>query len=200
VDHDVLEARDGALPLGRQRLDAQLLHQSYAHAAHEHREAQPCEAIVEGLVRHMDAVLVIERAEQVGERFDLRARERGDNREKQPVRCHRPQPFGLPGGTTQVVDVLDGQGTGQGASDFDKLSGRQAGQWQSPLLLVSQPQHEAVVVPCRSPICANLSSRAVAKILRMNASYSLCSPRTMYRILDEAEEVKERRDQVRRPS
>ena len=27
----------------------------------------------------------------------------------------------------------------------------------------------------------------------------LCSPRTMYRILDAAQEVKERRDQVRRP-
>jgi len=28
----------------------------------------------------------------------------------------------------------------------------------------------------------------------------LCSPRTMYRILDAAHEVKERRDQVRRPA
>ena len=28
---------------------------------------------------------------------------------------------------------------------------------------------------------------------------SLCSPRTMYRVLDAAHEVKERRDQVRRP-
>jgi putative transposase len=27
----------------------------------------------------------------------------------------------------------------------------------------------------------------------------LCSPRTMYRVLDDAHEIKERRDQVRRP-
>ena len=34
----------------------------------------------------------------------------------------------------------------------------------------------------------------------LDEGHYLCSPRTMYRILDEAEEVKERRDQVRRPS
>jgi hypothetical protein len=36
--------------------------------------------------------------------------------------------------------------------------------------LVSQPQHEAVVVPCRSPTCANASSRPSVKILPMRAA------------------------------
>lgn len=61
-------------------------------------------------------------------------------------------------------------GTVQGASDFDRLSGRQAEQWQ-PLLLVSQPQREAVVVPSRSAICANSSSQSAIEILCMNAPY-----------------------------
>jgi hypothetical protein len=85
VDHDLLEARHGSLPLGREGLAAQVLHKSHAHAAHEHGEARPREAIVERLVRHVDAVLVVERAEQVRERFDLRTRKRADNREKQPM-------------------------------------------------------------------------------------------------------------------
>jgi hypothetical protein len=127
LDHDVREARDGALPRGRERLDAQLLHESHAHPAHELHEASPREAIAKGLVRHLDPVLVIEGTEQVGERFDLRARERGDHREEQLVRCHRPQPFGLSRGTTEVIDVLDGQGTSQRAPDFDKFRDRQAG-------------------------------------------------------------------------
>jgi hypothetical protein len=82
VDHDVLEPGDGSLPVWRERLDAQLLDQSPAHPAHEHREPQPREAIVERLVRDLHPVLVVEHPEQVGQRFHVRARERGDDREE----------------------------------------------------------------------------------------------------------------------
>jgi hypothetical protein len=102
---------------------------------HEGLETVSGETIVEGFVRHPDAVLVVEGPEQVCERFHLGAAQRRDDGEKQPVGRDRPKPFGLPGGTTPVIDVLDGQGTSQGAPGFDKLGGRQAGQWQPPLLV-----------------------------------------------------------------
>jgi hypothetical protein len=60
------------------------------------------------------------------------------------------QPLGLAGVATELIHVIPGERTSQGIPDFDKLDRRQCGQWQPPYWLVWEPQHEAVVVPCRS--------------------------------------------------
>jgi hypothetical protein len=73
VDHDVRESRDGLLAVRGERLDTQLVEESGQHPAHERREPHPGEPVVERLVGDLDPILVVERTEQVGERFDTSA-------------------------------------------------------------------------------------------------------------------------------
>ena len=115
-------------PSGASVCEAQLLDEPSEHPAHERREPEPREPVVERLVRDLDAVLVVERAEQIRERLDLRAGQRRDNRQEQPVGRDRAQPFGLPGRATELIDVLAREGAGQGGSDSGKLGDRQGGQ------------------------------------------------------------------------
>jgi hypothetical protein len=115
-------------------------------------------------------------AEQVGERFHVPTGERRHQRDEQPMGRDRAQSCGLTGVATELIDVVDRERTRQGVTESGKLRCRQGGQRSLLCWLVSQPQHEAVVAPCRSPKMtaadySNSSSRPAAKILPMNASY-----------------------------
>jgi hypothetical protein len=50
VDHDVLAAPDGALPLRRERLEPHLLDEPEAHPAHERGKAEPRQTVGERLI------------------------------------------------------------------------------------------------------------------------------------------------------
>ena len=106
LDHDVLEPRDGCFSLWRQRLNAQALGEPVEHLAHELRETWAREPVVERLVGDGDAVVVIEFAQQVGERFDLSACKTGDRREEQAVRRDGAEPLALPGPEAELVDLI----------------------------------------------------------------------------------------------
>ena len=68
VDHNVGESRDGRLAIRRERLDTDLVEHPRQHPAHERREPAPGKPVVEGLVGDGHPVLVVTRAEQIGER------------------------------------------------------------------------------------------------------------------------------------
>jgi hypothetical protein len=72
-------------------------------------EARPRKPVVERLVRNRDAVLMIELALQVSERLDATARESRDRREEKPVRRHYSKPLTLPGISTELVNIFNGQ-------------------------------------------------------------------------------------------
>jgi hypothetical protein len=135
VDHDVRESRDGFLAVRRKRLDAQLVDEPCQHPAHERREPNPGEPVVERLVGDRDPILVVERAEQVGERFDAAAAQRRHHREEQSMRGDRAQACGLTGFAPELIDVIDGERPPQSVTQFGKLGGGQGGQRQSPLLV-----------------------------------------------------------------
>jgi hypothetical protein len=80
-------------------------------------------------------MLVIERAEQVGERFDASATKRGHHREKQSMRGDGAQALGLTGVAPELIDGVDAERSPQRVTQFGKLCGRQGWQWQSPLLV-----------------------------------------------------------------
>jgi hypothetical protein len=67
------------------------------------------EPVVERLVCEGDAVLVIELAQQVSEGLNRPAGKRRDDREEQPAGRDRSKPLALPGGTTDLIDIVDGQ-------------------------------------------------------------------------------------------
>lgn len=95
LNHDVPEARHGPLPLRRQGLEPQPVDEPRQHPAHERGEADAGETVVERLVRNLNLVLMVERAEQVRQRFPLPAGQRRDNRQEQPMRRDGAQPDGL---------------------------------------------------------------------------------------------------------
>ena len=97
-------------------------------------------------------MLVVERAEQVGERFDAPAAERRHHREEQAMRGDRAQALGLTGGAPELIDSVDGQRPPQDVTQVSSVVDK-VGNGSLLCWLVSQPQHEAVVVPCRSPTC-----------------------------------------------
>lgn len=130
MDHDVGESRDGLLAVRRQRLDAEPVDQSGQHSAHEGCEPDPGEPVVEGLVGDLDPVLVVERAEQVGERFDASAPQRRHHREEQAMRGDGTQALGLTGVAPELIDSVDGERSPQDVTQFGKLDGRQG--WQRP--------------------------------------------------------------------
>ena len=57
MDEDVRETGDGALPLGCQRLEPQLLDRPPADRAHERRESESNEGVGERLARDLEAVV-----------------------------------------------------------------------------------------------------------------------------------------------
>jgi hypothetical protein len=122
-------------PSERERLNTQLVDESGQHPAHDPREPDPGEPVVERLVGDLDPVLVVERAEQVGERFDAPAAQRRYDRQEQPMRRHGAQPFGLSGVATELIHLIDRQSSREAVTQFDKLRGRQGRQRQSPLLV-----------------------------------------------------------------
>jgi hypothetical protein len=85
VDHDVRESRDGLLAVRGERLDTQRVGESGQHRAHERREPDPGEPVVERLVGHLDPMLVVERTEQVGERTDASDAEGRHHRKEQAM-------------------------------------------------------------------------------------------------------------------
>jgi hypothetical protein len=109
LDHDVLEPRDGGFPLWCQRLNAQALQEPAKHLVHELRKAGVREPVVERLVGNRDVVLVIELAQQVGDRLDLSTGKTGYHREEQAVRRDGTEPLTLPGSQAELVDVVGGQ-------------------------------------------------------------------------------------------
>ena len=116
-----LKRETATWPSGVRVCDAQPLDEPRKHLAHEGREAEAREAVVKRLVRDRDVVLMIELAQQIGEGFDVRARESRDDREKQPMGRDRAQPLGLAGVATELIHVVAGQRTRQGIPDIDKL-------------------------------------------------------------------------------
>ncbi len=135
VNHNVLESSDGRLSFGPQRLEAQSLDKPRAHRAHERGKSRAGQAVIERFVGDLHAVLIIEGAEQISERLDVHAGERRDDREKQSMGRDRAQPFGLAGLATELIERIDGQRTRESIPDPGKLSGRQGGQRQPPLLV-----------------------------------------------------------------
>jgi hypothetical protein len=63
LDHDVLESRDSRLPFRREGLEPHVFDEPSQHVAHERREPDPGEPVVERLGGDLDAMLVVERAE-----------------------------------------------------------------------------------------------------------------------------------------
>ena len=139
VDHDVGEARHRRVARRGEGLQAQPLDQPGTHPAHEQREPDPGEPIVKGFVRHVDAVVIIEGAQQVRERRHVATGQRRHHREEQPMRRDRPQPDGLPRVTPELIDGLDRERPCQDVPDLGKLC---RGHRSLPCWLVSQPQHE----------------------------------------------------------
>jgi NAD(P)-dependent dehydrogenase (short-subunit alcohol dehydrogenase family) len=74
-----------------------------------------------------DVVLVIELAQQVGERLDLSTGKTGNRREQQAVRCDGAEPLTLPRLEAQLVDVIVGQRASERTPHPDQLSSRQRG-------------------------------------------------------------------------
>jgi len=68
-----------------------------------------------------------------------------------------------------------------------------------PVRALSETEREAVHQILNSERFANQAPRAVYATLLDEGTY-LCSPSTMYRVLDEHAEVRERRDQLRHPA
>jgi hypothetical protein len=99
------------LPSGlwRQRLNAQAFDEPAKHLVHEVREAGVREPVVERLVGNSDVVLVMELAQQVGDRLDLSTSKTGDRREGQAVRRDGAEPLTLPRLEAELVDVIGGQ-------------------------------------------------------------------------------------------
>jgi putative transposase len=70
--------------------------------------------------------------------------------------------------------------------------------WPTPPRALAPGEREAVLDTLHSERFMDHAPAEIHSTLLDEGTY-LCSPRTMYRILDSAQEVKERRDQVRRP-
>ena len=68
-----------------------------------------------------------------------------------------------------------------------------------PVRALSAPERDVVHHTLNSDRFADQSPREVYATLLDEGTY-LCSPRTMYRVLDEHTEVRERRDQLRHPA
>jgi hypothetical protein len=83
LEHMATRRVDIGLALGREGLDAQSFDEPAKHLAHERGEAGPRQPVVKGLVRDGDAVLMIELAQQIRDRFDGAASEPGDRRQEQ---------------------------------------------------------------------------------------------------------------------
>jgi putative transposase len=67
-----------------------------------------------------------------------------------------------------------------------------------PKRALSEEERQAVLDVCHSEEFVDRAPRTIQATL-MDRGIYLCSPRTMYRILDAAQEVKERRNQARHP-
>ena len=68
-----------------------------------------------------------------------------------------------------------------------------------PRRALSEEERQAVLDVCHSEEFVNKAPRTIQAVL-MDRGIYLCSSRTMYRILDAAQEVKERRNQARHPA
>ena len=68
-----------------------------------------------------------------------------------------------------------------------------------PKRALSEAEREAVLAVCHSEEFVDRAPRAIQAVL-MDRGIYLCSSRTMYRLLDETREVKERRNQARHPA
>ncbi len=78
---------------------------------------------------------MVERTEQVGERFDAPAAERRHHREEQSIRGDGAQALGLTGLAPELMDGVDAERSPQGVTRLGKLGGRQGWQWPSPVLV-----------------------------------------------------------------
>jgi hypothetical protein len=72
------------------------------HLLHERREPRARQPVIERFAGHRDGILVVEGAQQIGQRLDSGAAERRDHRQEQPVRGDRPQPGRLARVAAQV--------------------------------------------------------------------------------------------------
>ena len=78
---------------------------------------------------------MVERAEQVCERFDASAAQRRHHCKEQAIWGHRAQALSLTGVAPELIDSVDGERSPQRVTQFGKLDGRQGWQRQSPLLV-----------------------------------------------------------------
>jgi len=86
-----------------------MLDEPSEHLTHKRHEAGARQPVVERLVCDGDAVLVIELAQEIREGLDLPTAKSDEEREEQPARRDRSKPLALPGGATDLIDILDGQ-------------------------------------------------------------------------------------------
>ncbi|MGH7869465.1 MAG: IS3 family transposase, partial [Candidatus Dormibacteraceae bacterium] len=80
----------------------------------------------------------------------------------------------------------------------DRLAKGPRGPRPRPKRALSQEERRAVLGVCHSEEFVDRAPRSIQATL-MDRGVYLCSSRTMYRILDATQEVKERRDQARHP-
>ena len=97
-----------------------------------------------------------------------------------------------------VLPACEAMGVSRATFYRERQGKGQAGPRPKPKRALSVEERQAVLEVCHSEEFVDRAPRAIQATL-MDRGVYLCSSRTMYRLLDETQEVKERRNQARHP-
>ena len=98
-----------------------------------------------------------------------------------------------------VLPACEAMGVSRATFYRERLGKGPAGPRPKPSRALSEGERQAVLDVCHSEEFVDRAPRAIQATL-MDRGVYLCSSRTMYRLLDETQEVKERRNQARHPA